>query len=428
MIAPARRAALDALASIDEGAIDLGAAVAQVRHTLRDDRDRALLLELVGGTLRMQGALDFQLQKYQRRAVEPAIQRVLRLGAYQLLYLSRLPASAIINDAVELTRRSGKSSASGLTNAVLRGLSRDLGRLTWPDRTETLDYLSVVHSHPRWLVERWVERHGADHAEQWVAFNNRAPSMCLAVNRHLATREAVASALAAQGVATTPTSRARYGLEVTTGNALSTPAFSDGLFLVQDEASQLIAELAETQPGDRVLDVCASPGGKTLALSAAAGAHGTVVACDVRLKRVRLLQRTLERCRVPNATTALIPADGPLPFEARPFARVVIDAPCSGLGTVRRDPDIKWRRAPGDLDRFAVGQRALLARAAGLVTPGGTLVYATCSSEPEENDDVVTAFLAERSDFSLHRRHQTLPFCDGLEAFFGAVLRRSTID
>jgi 16S rRNA (cytosine967-C5)-methyltransferase len=171
-----------------------------------------------------------------------------------------------------------------------------------------------------------------------------------------------------------------------------------------------------------VLDLCASPGGKTLALSATAG---SVVACDARPNRVRLLARTLERCRVPNAAVLLVPADGELPFLPGSFDIVLIDAPCSGLGTVRRDPDIRWRRSPSDLDRFAAAQRALIARSADLVKRGGALVYATCSSEPEENDDVVQAFVAIRDDFSLQHRHQTLPFRDGLEAFFGAVLRRA---
>jgi 16S rRNA (cytosine967-C5)-methyltransferase len=174
-------------------------------------------------------------------------------------------------------------------------------------------------------------------------------------------------------------------------------------------------------PGDLVLDLCASPGGKTLALSAAAMPGGLVVASDVRPPRVRLLKRTLDRCGVPNARVIHVPASGPLPFREAAFDVVLIDAPCSGLGTVRRDPDIRWRRSPADLPRFAAAQRELLRRAANLVCHGGSLVYSTCSSEPEENADVVAAFLAERADFTQTQAHETLPFRDGLEAFFGAV-------
>jgi 16S rRNA (cytosine967-C5)-methyltransferase len=274
-------------------------------------------------------------------------------------------------------------------------------------------------------VERWLARYGEASTEAWLTFNNRPAAMCLAVNRHLTTREDLSKDLANAGVETRPTTRAKYGLEVIDGRALGTDAFAQGRFVVQDEASQLIAELAPPTAGSRVLDLCASPGGKTLALSADVGETGTVIACDVREHRVRLLSRTLSRCRVKNASVTMIPAEGALPFQDETFDLVLIDAPCSGLGTVRRDPDIRWRRSPDDLPRFAAAQRGLLSRSAAMVKRGGTLIYATCSSEPEENDDVTTAFLTAHAGFTLERRHQTLPFADGLEAFFGAVLRRA---
>jgi 16S rRNA (cytosine967-C5)-methyltransferase len=427
MTGPARRAAVDALALIDAGDLDLGGAVARVRPSLDDERDRALLLELVAGTLRMRNAIDYQLSQRVSRPLDKldaAVLRILRVSAYQLLYQSRLPAAAVINDAVNLTRRAGKSSAAGLTNAVLRAMSRNSHRLTWPARDDVAQYFSIVHSHPRWLVERWLDRYGEASTEAWLTFNNHPASMCLAVNRHLTNRDALANELAEAGVETRPTARAQHGLEVVHGRALSVRGFDQGHFVVQDEASQLIAALAAPPPGSRVLDVCASPGGKTIALSADVAPAGHVVACDVRPHRVRLLSRTLERCQVPNVSVVLIPGEGELPFRPDSFDLVLIDAPCSGLGTVRRDPDIRWRRTPEDLVRFAAAQRELLRRAADLVRPGGTLVYATCSSEPEENDDVVAAFVNVRSDFTFHHRHQTVPFADGLEAFFAAVLRR----
>jgi 16S rRNA (cytosine967-C5)-methyltransferase len=428
MIAPARRAAVDALELIDRGEVDLGAAVAEHRASLEDERDRALLLELVAGTLRMRNAIDYQLSQRVSRPLDKldaAVLRILRLSAFQLLYQSRLPASAVINDAVHLTRRAGKSSAAGLTNAVLRALSRNRHRLQWPARDSLADHLSVVHSHPRWLVERWLARYGAGPTETWLEFNNRPAPMCLAVNRHLTSREALARELESAGVSTRPTGRSPLGLEVVDGRALQTDAFRNGRFVVQDEAAQLITTIATPARGDHVLDLCASPGGKTIALSAEVGADGRVVACDVRPHRVRLLSRTLERCRVDNVTVTQVPGDGQLPFGDASFDLVLIDAPCSGLGTVRRDPDIRWRRSPEDLSRFASGQGALLVRAARLVKAGGRLVYATCSSEPEENDDVVGGFVTGRDDFLMEQRHQTLPFADGLEAFFAAVLRRA---
>ncbi len=428
MIAPARIAALDALTQIDSGEADLGAAVAAARSTLADERDRALLLELVAGTLRMRNAIDYQVAQRVNRPLDKldaAVLRILRLSGYQLLYQSRLPAAAIINDAVHLTRRAGKTSAAGLTNAVLRAVSRNRHRLTWPSRDQLAEYLSVFHSHPRWLVERWLERHGEAATEAWLTFNNQPAPMCLAINRTTTTREQLAKELADAGVITRPTSHAPYGLEVIEGRALTTAAFNEGRFVVQDEASQLIPHLPEVKAGDRVLDLCASPGGKTVALAAAVGDAGTVVAMDVRPNRVRLLMRTIERCGLMNVDVVHGPADAPLPFDPEEFALVLVDAPCSGLGTVRRDPDIKWRRSPDDLAGFAATQRDLLRRSADLVKRGGTMVYATCSSEPEEHEDVVAAFLDSRADFTLERRHHTRPFQDGLEAFFGAVLRRA---
>jgi 16S rRNA (cytosine967-C5)-methyltransferase len=428
MIAPARRAAVDALAAIDAGDLDMGSAIARARAGLHDERDRALLLEIVTGTLRMQAAIDYQLAARVKRPIEKldaAVLRVLRMSAFQLVYLSRLPASAIINDAVELTRRSGKSSAAGLTNAVLRSVSRDRTTLSWPSRANVSEHFSIVHSHPRWLVDRWLQRYGEQATESWLAFNNEPAAMCLAVNRHVTTRKALASELADTRVKTQPTARSAHGLIVIEGRPLGTEAFTNGRFVVQDEASQLIGELASAAAGARVLDLCASPGGKTVMISADVGSAGFVVASDVRPPRVRLLASTLARCRVPNTMVVHVPAEGPLPFLSRTFDLVVIDAPCSGLGTVRRDPDIRWRRSPDDLARFASAQRGLLARAADLVKTSGRLLYSTCSSEPEENEDVVASFLRDNGDFTLERTHQTLPFRDRLEAFFGVIVRRT---
>ena len=211
-------------------------------------------------------------------------------------------------------------------------------------------------------------------------------------------------------------------LVVRGGNPLHSPMHAEGLFVIQDEASQLVGRYAVTQPGQRVLDVCASPGGKTLMMAAAAGVDGLVVASDVRGRRVDLLRTTIARAGATNVRVVQADAARPLPY-ARVFDRVLLDAPCSGLGTLRRDPDIKWRRTPADLPALASAQRAMLAHAAGVLKPGGTLVYATCSSEPEENDDVVAAFLRDHGEFSrMDEPLRTLPFRDGLEAFFAARL------
>lgn len=425
MIAPARQAAFAALMAHEDRGTDLPAAIAAARAALTDPRDQGLLTELVAGTVRMRLALDYQLAQRSSRALaalDPPVRTALRLGAFQLLYMDRLPASAVVNDAVALTRRAGKTSAGAMVNAVLRAVARDRARLSWPE-SPAASALATRYSHPEWLVERWLARYGVDGATAWLAFNNRPPRLCLAVNRLKGTREALAARLEAEGVTTEPTTTAPHGLHVTGGAALASASFREGWFAVQDEASQLIAELGTVTAGQRVLDLCASPGGKTMTLAARA-AGGVLVACDVRPRRVRLLRQTLGRLGI-AANIVQVAGSGDLPFAAGAFDHVLVDAPCSGLGTVRRDPDIRWSRTPDDLTRFSAAQLVLLQRAARLVAAGGTLVYATCSSEPEENEMVVAAFLAHQPGFNAQHLHRTTPVETGLEAFFGAVLVRN---
>jgi 16S rRNA (cytosine967-C5)-methyltransferase len=247
--------------------------------------------------------------------------------------------------------------------------------------------------------------------------------------------------LRADGIDTDPTVYAPDGLIVSSGNPMRLA--KDGSFFVQDEASQLVALTMSARPGECILDLCASPGGKTVTLAGAMQDTGMVVASDIRARRMKLLSATIAASGARSIRVVHIPSSGPLPF--RPvFDRILIDAPCSGLGTIRRDPDIRWRRREGDLASLASHQVALLHRAADLVRSGGRLVYSTCSSEPEENEAVVEAFLAARTDFSLldlrtpapgtlapfldpHGMFRTLPFAHGLEAFFAAAIVRGTI-
>jgi 16S rRNA (cytosine967-C5)-methyltransferase len=444
MPAAAREAAFRVLRAIESGTLDLGDALSRARDPLSDARDRALATELATGTLRWRGAIDYQLQ---RRSAKPLakldapVLDTLRLGAYQILYLERVPVSAVVNDSVDLVKAAGLRSASGFVNAVLRRLARDRDTLTWPDRSNLVEHLAVVHSHPEWLVARWLARYGDRDTEAWLRFNNEPPAMTLAANRLLGTRDELAARLASEGVETEPTPLAPHGLRVISGRPLASTAFRDGYCLVQDEASQIVPELVQAQHGRRMLDACASPGGKTIAVAAQADRRAILVASDVRARRVRLLASTVERCHATRVRIVHIGASTPLPFPADTFDRVLIDAPCSGLGTVRRDPDIRWRRQPDHLARFAQAQVDLLRRVAPVVAPGGRIVYSTCSSEPEENEDVVAEFLRGTSGFAVAPLHaagvpdviarmetaagylRTLPV-HGLEAFFGAVLEK----
>ena len=449
MTAPARTAAYHALRMVTAGRADLPTALQASRQQLSDARDRSLAADIVTGALRWQRSLDHLIEHFAKRRtarLDPEVVTILRLSLYQILHLDRVPASAIVDDAVDLTRAARKPSASGFVNAVLRSTLRERHKLPLPprpqdpaDRAAALAYLGVTYSHPGWLVERWLDRYGFDAAERWVQFNNATPPLTLRGNRLRVTREEAAAALAADGVETEPTRFAPDGLAVTSGNPLRRP--SDGSVFVQDEASQLVSLVVGARPGDRVLDLCASPGGKTTAMAADMQGTGTIVASDVRSKRLALLRDTIRLSGAPNVAVVRVASSGALPFAAR-FDRVLVDAPCSGLGTIRRDPDIRWRRREEELAELARTQIALLSRAAEVVRRGGRLIYATCSSEPEENEGVVDAFRGEHRDFALldlrtDDNRLVAPFVDerglfrtspakhGLEAFFAAVLIRA---
>jgi 16S rRNA (cytosine967-C5)-methyltransferase len=458
VIAPARLAAFEVLRAVASGRTDLGAALARVRARLADERDRALAGEIATGTLRWQGAFDHVIESFSGRALrklDPEVVDILRLTMFQLVHLDRIPASAAVKDAVDLAGKAGKRSASGLVNAILRRVSRERAALPLPprpagvrpgsdpaqtqlrprsDRGQSgdgavpdpeLDYLSITLSHPRWLVERWRDRYGFPAADAWAQFNNTPAHLTLRVNTLKTTRDDLLAALSSHGVEADPSPRTPDGIIVRSGNPLTTHLDESGHFVIQDEASQLVARFVDARPDERVLDVCASPGGKTTAMAAAMNARGLIVAGDVRGRRLELLARTVRRSAATNVRIVQADATMALPF-APVFDRVLLDAPCSGLGTVRRDPDIKWRRTAEDLPRLAEAQGAMLRNAAAVVAAAGTLVYATCSSEPEENEGVVERFLAERGDFALAQPpFQTLPHRDGLEAFFAAMLVRT---
>jgi 16S rRNA (cytosine967-C5)-methyltransferase len=447
MISPARVAAYEVLRAVGRtGDQTLAAALAAARTSLPDERDRALTGEIAAGTLRWQGAFDHVVSRFANRPLarlDAEVVDVLRLSMFQLLHLTRVPASAVVDDAVDLTKKIGKRSAAPLVNAILRRVSRERDRLPLPlrdarSRETRLDYLSITLSHPRWLVARWLDRYGFESAEAWCRFNNAPASLTVRANRLRTTVGDLAAGLLQHGVVTRPARFAADGLIVESGNPLATPVAKSGDFVVQDEASQLVALMTEVRPGEVVLDACASPGGKTTAMASAMEDRGTIVAMDVRPRRVRLLSDTVRRSGARSVRVVQADAMASLPLTM-PFDCVLIDAPCSGLGTLRRDPDIRWRQQEAQLGDNADRQNRLLSALAPSVRPGGRLVYATCSSEPDENEDVVARFLAAHPEFSVHRpavpsaveplldgrgHLRTLSDRDGLEAFFAAALVR----
>jgi len=450
VIAPARVAAYDILRAVTGGGADLPAAIATARGRLPDERDAALAAEIASGVQRWRAALDHVISVFARRPLErldTEVVEILRLSAYQLLHLTRVPAAAVVDDGVDLVRRAGKTSASGFVNAVLRTISRSRGKLPLPARPDAaddtagaLDYLSITLSHPRWLAARWLERVGFAAAETWMTFNNAPAALTLRVNELRLNRDELVTRLADEGVTVRPGRYAPDALIVEEGHPLRGQGIEQGWFVVQDEASQLVAQLTNVQPSTLVLDTCASPGGKTTAMAAMMRGSGRIVASDLRDRRMQLLRRTVAASGAKNIVLARADLLRPLPFQPR-FDLVVVDAPCSGLGTLRRDPDIRWRRSEDDLSALAAAELTMLQHAADVVRAGGRLVYATCSSEPEENEGVVAAFLASTPHFVQVHAHaaapalpaavvdargclRTQPDLHGLEAFFGAVFAR----
>ena len=447
MISPARVAAYEILTTVSAGDVDLATAVAVARAGVRDDRDRALAVEIATGVQRWRGALDHVIASFAKRSLDrldPEIVEILRLSAYQLLHLTRVPASAVVDDAVDLARRAGKSSATGFVNAVLRAISRKRDALPLPpsprqpgDRSAALEYLTVSLSHPRWLAARWYDRIGFDATERWARFNNEPAPITLRANPARIAADELADRLAASGVIVRQSALVPGALIVEEGSAIR--AVEEGICSVQDEASQLVGLLASRAVGPRTLDACAAPGGKTVMIAAAMPESGVLVAADVRDRRMRRLARTIAASGATNVH--LVQADLLRPPPFRPaFDFVFVDAPCSGLGTLRRDPDIRWRRRESDLTSFAAAELTMLQHAAEAVAPGGRLMYGTCSSEPEENEGVSDAFLASTNRFAaVHARDvwpaipdtvidarghlRTDPVRHGLEAFFAAIFQ-----
>jgi len=393
---PARWAAFQALQRVRSGEL-ADRAFERAAEGL-DRRARAWALELLLGTLRLQGRIDHLLTHVVRPGLdrlEPAVLDVLRLGAYQLLAMDSVPAYAAISQSVELVRAAGAPRAAGLVNGVLRTLSREAGRLPFPDPVaDPVGHLSTWGSHPRWLLERWLRRWPLAEVQALVEANNRRPELYV-VPLGLTAEEA-RQRLAAAGIEAEPSVLYERVLHVRPP-AVAADVLAVLPAVVQDPGAALVAPYAAPPAGARVFDLCAAPGGKSLAL---ADRGAQVVAADVAPVRVRKLRQNVERVGWADRVRVLV-ADGrqpPFPFGCADL--VLLDVPCTGTGTLRRHPDARWRLQPEDLERLPRLQAALLEAAAPLVRAGGWLVYSTCSLEPEENEMQIERFLAAHPEFA----------------------------
>jgi len=369
--------------------------------------DRAFAMDLVHGTLRWRGRIDYLLSRTLDRdleKLEPLVATALRLGAYQLIFSERVPATAAVDESVRCIRAAGVERATGLVNAVLRRLASEHEQIPLPKlEDEPVDHLTHALSVPRWIAERWVELYGPAEAAALARASNEPPPLTVRINRRRGSASLLLDELRERFPEATPCRVARDGIVLgRRGNPGLDPAFLAGRYTVQDEAAQLVVGLLDPLPGERILDACAAPGGKATAIAERIGEAGRVFAVDRHARRLGLVLSAARRLTLRGITCVERDATRPLRDLAAGelFDRVLVDAPCSGLGTLRRNPDARWRIGPGDPPRLAEIQEAILRNAAAVVKPGGTLVYSTCTLLPEENEAVVEAFLNSADDFA----------------------------
>jgi 16S rRNA (cytosine967-C5)-methyltransferase len=398
-VTPVSRARWEALTVLlrverDRAFADLALGHALTRAGL-DARDAALTSEIVYGTLRWRRHLDWRLAPHCARplaALDPWVRALLRLTAYQVLFLDRVPGWAAVDEAVSLARHKGGRGPADFVNAVLRSLTRNLAAPPLP--ADPVQALGTRLSFPDWITARWLERLGPRDAEALMAGMNERPPVTVRTNTLRLSRDELARRLREHELAETrPTAYAPEGLVIERGAVAQWEAFSEGLCTVQDEASMLVARLLDPQPGELIADSCAAPGTKATHLAELMRDQGRIVALDPQIARLTLVDRAAARLGIRSIETHAGPAAMLAPRWADRCAAVLVDAPCSNLGVLRRNPEVKWRREPAELARAARTQGEILDAAAGMVAPGGRLVYATCSLEPEENDDVVERFL-----------------------------------
>ncbi len=405
-----REQALEILAGVEAGAF-ADALLDQARQSFAT-RDSAFILELVYGTLRNRSRLDWALNQLSLQPLhktDPLTRNILRLGAYQLLFLDRVPSSAAVNTSTELAKNHGKKP--GYVNGLLRNLDRKRGAIVYPGPADPVRQLAVLYSHPEWLVKRWVQRYGAELATSLLRENNHPAPLVVRTNSLRTTRNGLKAAFASQGVEARETRYATTGVEILSSPGLrSVPAYDRGWFIVQDEAAQLISFLLSPLPGETVLDACAAPGGKTTHLAEFMQNKGTVVALESDSRRMTRISENSQRL----GTTIIVPVQGDARnFREGKFDKILIDAPCSGLGVLRRHPDGRWSKNEQIIEERAVVQWQILENCAGLLKPGGALVYATCTTEPEENEEVVGNFLAKHPEFTLDDPRLYLPASAG---------------
>lgn len=411
----ARAVALTALYRVDHKGAYVNLALAELLEGAKlDARDRAFATELTYGTLRWRGRIDWVLSHFVRRPMSsqhPYVRNLLRLGVYQLLFLSNVPSAAAVSEAVSLAKgHRAMRHAASFVNAVLRKVATEGRGLTLPSaEDDPVVALSVDTSHPEWMVRRWTEQYGTDLVRPFMLANNEPAPLSGRANLLRCSVEGLVARLHEEGVPATPSPTLPTGVRLAGAPGLAgLPSFRDGWFTAQDEGSQVVAWAVDPQPGETVWDLCSAPGTKTTHLAELMGDEGCVMAVDIHGERLRLVEEGCKRLGLRSIRILEGDARTP-PGEPGSADRVLVDAPCSGVGVLRRRPDLRWHRQEHDMADLVALQREILIGASRLVRSGGVLVYSTCSVDWDENEGNMRWFLQECPAFRLDSLEPVLP-------------------
>jgi 16S rRNA (cytosine967-C5)-methyltransferase len=427
----ARRIALEALVKIEQGGAYSNLLLNQLfkQHTDLDPRDRNLITEIVYGSIQHQRLIDFYLQPLIKKnldQLEQWVKQLLRLSMYQLLFLDRVPERAVVHEAVEISKILGHRGITGMVNGILRNFLRS-PRASFENIKDPVERLAVKTSHPTWLVRRWVNQFGLETTTSICEENNRPAKITIRVNSLKGTREQVKELLIQEGFEVEETSQAQDGLRILSGgNVAQTSLFQEGFITIQDESSMLIAPLLDPKPGMKVLDACAAPGGKTTHLAEYMENEGQLIAVDLHPHKEKLVQASVKRLGTTIVQTMVADARKLNDQLTPEFDRILLDAPCSGFGVIRRKPDVKWKKDEADIAHIADVQVGLLSKVSSLLKDKGQLVYSTCTLDKEENQGVIDRFLSEHPHFSVVEgsAQQILPHHFGSDGFFMIKLIR----
>lgn len=406
------------------------------------EQDRRFITELAYGTVKAGETLDWILSRYISRPLKkitPIVQDILRIGIYQLFFMDKVPASAACNQSVELTKKYGHPGTVKFVNAVLRSAVRNPEKAMYPEgEGNWIKHLALTCCHPEWLVKRWIKCYGFESARELCEFNNQNAALSIRTNTLKTDRNTLAEILSKEGVEFSMSDWTPEGIVCTAHPALDNlSSLKDGLFQVQDESSMLVAHVLGPKPGERIIDACSAPGGKTTHIAALMDNCGEILATDIYEHKLQRIQENANRLSIDIIRTELMDAVHIGESYPEYADRVLVDAPCSGLGVLRRKPDARWKKDLRNLKELPILQIRILMSAADAVKPGGILVYSTCTIEEDENQKIVEAFLAERADFTLENTGEYLPYqnktgtmiqllphTDKVDGFFIARMKR----